>query len=398
MNTVKEVAVNLPQTSTCCGECADCKPVEIRIYGSRDSETTLLHEHIGAALFAFPVKHRITAVLAPEEIAARNLSALPALEIDGQVFCEGIVPDISVLIQYFEEHYLEHVKLWQLKHLLTPVDMSPGSASTLRYAYAMATELDSELDVVYAMDSIFEGVRASATGFLSGYNKTMQIELDNFIEGTLFNPEHNGDAGHRLTGPKVSSKVIYGFPDAAITGISSHYDLIIIGATGRNATGKTLFGSISTEVSKSARCPVLVVPVNSEFYGFKNLVYACDFNSLNPLNVIKTSAFAKRFGSQIHFIHVGTTLEDPERLELQVANIRKLFGSEQDFDFQHLIGDQVVDQLYDYAVSHRVDALVFVTHQRRFWENLLHRSVTTDAVAGAHLPILVLHLEDTAAE
>jgi hypothetical protein len=79
MNTVKEVAVNLPQTSTCCGECADCKPVEIRIYGSRDSETTLLHEHIGAALFAFPVKHRITAVLAPEEIAARNLSALPAL-------------------------------------------------------------------------------------------------------------------------------------------------------------------------------------------------------------------------------------------------------------------------------------------------------------------------------
>ena len=274
--------------------------------------------------------------------------------------------------------------------------MSPGSASTLRYAYAMANALGSELDVVYAMDSIFEGVRASATGFLSGYNKTMQTELESFIEGTLFNPAHNGDAAHRLTGPKVSPKVIYGFPDAAITGISAHYDLIVIGATGRNATGKTIFGSISTEVSKNAHCPVLVVPVNSEFYGFENLVYACDFNALNPLNVIKTSAFAKRFNSKIHFIHVGTTLDDPELLALQVANIRKLFGSEQSFDFQHLIGEQVVDQLYDYAVSHRVDALVFVTHQRRFWENLLHRSVTTDAVAGAHLPILVLHLEDTA--
>jgi nucleotide-binding universal stress UspA family protein len=50
--------------------------------------------------------------------------------------------------------------------------------------------------------------------------------------------------------------------------------------------------------------------------------------------------------------------------------------------------------LYEYAFYHRIDLIVFVTHHRKFWENILHKSVTNSALLTSDLPILVIHSDD----
>ncbi|MCY7329003.1 MAG: hypothetical protein LH618_10670, partial [Saprospiraceae bacterium] len=81
---------------------------------------------------------------------------------------------------------------------------------------------------------------------------------------------------------------------------------------------------------------------------------------------------------------------------------RKLFEAsyhqsqaEQPFLFSKMVGEDVMGALYDYSLFHRIELLVFVTHQRNAWENILHRSVTREAALSTdYLPILIIHSDD----
>ncbi len=272
-----------------------------------------------------------------------------------------------------------------------PVDLSDESGNTLRFAWEMAKTTNSDLEVVYVMDSIFEGSRASSSGFLSGYGKTMQSELDTFIKTVL--PEWGDES---VLQPDVTSKVLFGFPDATLLEYSKKCDFMVIGATGRSGFSKRMLGSVSAEVSRTSHCPVLLVPHDAVWYGFKDLVYASDFESLDPLRVVQAAAFATKIGGQISFVHVGPANESNEPIlqEKFRVIISLLPPALRKTTMVKIVGDSVMDSLYDYTASHKADLLVFVTHERRFWENLLHKSITTEALSDARLPMLVIHDED----
>jgi nucleotide-binding universal stress UspA family protein len=59
-----------------------------------------------------------------------------------------------------------------------------------------------------------------------------------------------------------------------------------------------------------------------------------------------------------------------------------------------MVSENVVEALYEYAFYHRIDLLVFVTHHRSFWDNILHKSITNEVLASSDLPLLVIHSDD----
>ena len=61
------------------------------------------------------------------------------------------------------------------------------------------------------------------------------------------------------------------------------------------------------------------------------------------------------------------------------------------FLFSKMVGDDVVEQLNEYAFRNGIDLMVFVTHHRSFWETLMHKSITRKALLGAGLPMLIMH-------
>jgi K+-sensing histidine kinase KdpD len=58
-----------------------------------------------------------------------------------------------------------------------------------------------------------------------------------------------------------------------------------------------------------------------------------------------------------------------------------------------MVSDDIAGALYEYAFYHRIGLLVFVTHQRNFWENILHKSITNVALLSSDLPLLIMHSE-----
>lgn len=374
----------------------------IKIFGEPSAQQRQLKDNIERALGVLPLATQVQEVSEPNAIAASGVTATPALSLDGIVVAEGQVPSVGELTYFLENRNLLKSKLYRIRSLTVPVDLSSGAEQALRYAYGLATALDVDsLEVLYVMDRIFEGERPSSSGFLSGYKKMMQQELDTFIEKTLTEigvaypparaPRAPGENAGGSTLP-VRSIVRYGFPDTTIIEYSRDTDLIVMGTTGRGSLGRKLFGSISLEVSKHAHAPVLLVPTNCIFLSFDNILYASNFDSLDPERIRQAAAFARRFAAQLHFVHVGKPGEKGVELEQKLFRINYEHAEpERPFIFSSMVGDDIVEQLYEYSVAKRIDLLVFVTHQRTFWETIVHHSITRDVLFDAFTPVLILH-------
>lgn len=396
-----------PNPETCTGSCQGCGNLHIKVFGRHDAAARLLGERVRLAADQIAIEIKILEIADPIAIQIYGIQVLPALMIEGELVLQGFVPSATEIARLMKNKDLFKSKLFHLQTLSVAVDMSDVSANALCFAWKVARRMDCNLEIVYAMDSIFEGTVPSASGFLSGYSKTMHNELDTFIAdnlkslGVLYLPPSKfpGEPGRLIDSmekvPTITSKVIYGAPDVALREYSRNIDFLVLGATGRGGIGKKLFGSVSAEVSRSAHCPVLFVSKEAEFRGFENILYASDFDSLNALSVQQTVSFARRFEAQLHFVHVGPGAE--KSLEEQRERFEASFGEsgyEKPFVFSKMVSDDIVGGLFEYAFYHRIDLLVFVTHQRSFWENILHKSVTNEVLTSSDIPILIIHSDD----
>jgi nucleotide-binding universal stress UspA family protein len=358
------------------------------------------------ALEACAMEAKVVETSESIDIQANGVTALPALMVEGVVLSEGVVPSVAELVDLLTHQSLLKSKLFRLRTISVPVDMSPVAANTLRFAWKIAGQLGINLEVVFAMDSIFESGVPSASGFLSGYQTTMKTELDVFIGESLTElgvhyqppskyPQETVGSAESKSWPEIRSKVIYGAPDIALVAYSKEADLIVMGTTGRGNIGKKFFGSVSIEVSKNSYCPVIFIPKEAEFRGFQHIVYASDFDSLKTLSVRQAVSFAKRFDGQIHFVHVGPGGE--KGLESQRKIFEADYGAstpDRPFIFSKMVSEDIAGALYEYAFYHHIDLLVFVTHQRTFWDNILHKSITNVALLSSDLPVLVIHADD----
>jgi nucleotide-binding universal stress UspA family protein len=405
---MKEIATIQPlNAGACTGNCQGCGKLHIKIFGAHDTTSRLLGARVRLALDAAQMDGKVLEIADPIAIQAEGISLLPALMIEGKVVLQGLVPNVHEIARLMKNRELFNSKIFHLRTISVAVDMSDVSANALTFAWKIAERMESKLEIVYAMDSIFEGTVPSASGFLSSYSKTMQTELDGFVAETLrpmgvsyvpagrFAGEPGGITTKTAEQMRVSSRVIYGAPDVALVEYSKKIDLLVMGATGRGGLGKKLFGSVSVEVSKASHCPVLFVSKEAEFRGFGNILYASDFDSLNPLSIQQTVAFGRRFDAQIHFVHVGPGGE--KNLEEQKERFEASFGEsgyDKPFIFSKMVSENVVEALYEYAFYHRIDLLVFVTHHRSFWDNILHKSITNEVLASSDLPLLVIHSDD----
>ncbi len=405
---MKELAIiGQADTEVCAGQCQGCGKIHIKLFGAHNESSRLLERRVREALESIAMDAKVLEIADPIAIEANGISALPALMIEGKLVLQGVVPSVPEIALLMKNKDLLNSKLFHLRTISVAIDMSEVSANVLSFAWKIASRMESDLEIVYAMDSIFEGATPSASGFLSSYGKAMQSELDTFIaenmriNGVNYVPpaKFAGAPSELPTSenkqPHISSKVIYGAPDVALREYSRHTDLLVMGATGRGGIGKKLFGSVSVEVSRGAHCPVLFVSKEAEFKGFENVLYASDFDSLNALSVQQTVSFAKRFDGQIHFVHVGPGGE-PD-LEAQRERFEASFGESgyrKPFIFSKMVSEDIVGALYEYAFYHRIDLFVFVTHHRAFWDNILHKSVTSEVLSTTDIPILVIHSDD----
>ncbi|MDX2135108.1 MAG: universal stress protein [Saprospiraceae bacterium] len=379
----------------------------IHIYGTGDAKMRALKNNLSLALTEYPLNSHLEDVSEYNRIYTSGVTQPPALVINGEILCEGVVPSVGEIVKLLRNRHLMRSKLFKLRRMVVPVDMSQASENALIYACKLAHLFQASVEVVYCMDSIFEGSVPSPSGVLANYKNTMQEELDHFVQQVadrekLDCPTTTVGNGHQEPGNTVAgirTRIAFGFPEDVLIDLSRNTDMMVMGTLGKGNISRKLFGSVSVSVSKHAHCPVLLVPPQSQFRGFSDILYASNFESLEALTIKQTVAFARRFNSQLHFVHVGRPGEEGVDLEKKLFEINYIYADpEMPFLFSKVTGEDVVESLHEYAFHHHIGLFVFVTHHRSFWDNLLHHSISKDMLLHTGIPVLIIHSDSDSKE
>lgn len=273
-----------------------------------------------------------------------------------------------------------------IQKILVAVDFSKGSAAALRYAEALAGELDiRELRIVHIFTPQTVATGDAMTAVPVG--ELMDAREDALNEFLKTQPTP--------TGIRRSSELLLGFPSDKLVEESKQYDLLVLGATGDADVLESVFGSIASEVAQKAACPVLLVPKGAVFHPYRHLLYASSSLSLSRRAVLKLMDFNELFRARIHFVHVnGDDAESRREREKLFAPLFNNPDPEFAFEIVEVTAGSVREGLVTYMQANRIDLAVMVTEHRGFWEALFHKSATKQMILHPEVPVLVFHTKE----
>jgi nucleotide-binding universal stress UspA family protein len=203
----------------------------------------------------------------------------------------------------------------KIERILCPVDFTPESEEALRYAVALARVYEARLMLCHC------GARRQPGAPDGERDKTQRPP------GGVFE-----DALARHLGMTDFSQLDWeGFllegddPGALITHAAAEHraDLIVMRSR-RRPHAAALLGSTAEAVCRTAPCSVLVThPREREWVGFsagdvclERVLVAHDFSDRSELGLQYGASLAKRFGAELHLLHV---LREPESAAPELA-------------------------------------------------------------------------------
>ena len=137
--------------------------------------------------------------------------------------------------------------------------------------------------------------------------------------------------------------------------------------------------------------PVLAVPHQATFQGFKNMVFATDFENKDIDSIGLLIEVAKHFNSHIEVVHIMEADNKAQAKQDQFDDYRRhiteQYGYEK-MDFKLLQWDKVEQRLSIFLKESDADLLALVSKSRSFVDRLFTSSLTKKMAYHTHIPLL----------
>jgi nucleotide-binding universal stress UspA family protein len=143
-----------------------------------------------------------------------------------------------------------------IKTIVCPTDFSECSEAALVVALDLALKLGSKIELVHVLQiPIYVGWEDSPAGLaasqqLLGESRT---RVQKQLEASAAKVAEQGVA--------ITVQQLEGTPHVKIAELSQQADLVVLGTHGRTGLPHLLLGSVAERVVRTARCPVMTVPL-----------------------------------------------------------------------------------------------------------------------------------------
>jgi nucleotide-binding universal stress UspA family protein len=276
-----------------------------------------------------------------------------------------------------------------MKTILCPVDFSANSVNAVHYASALNKKLKARLILLHAYET---PVLYSDPAFLP-----VQFDAEYMHDAAkkklkAFHKKVFGTGGR-----DVEMILQQGLASSRIVeiAIEKKAELIVMAVTGTDAGERVFMGSNSSRVIKEAPCMVLLVPHKAKWDGLEKIVYATDLSIDNLTHAKEIIPVAKKFGSEILFLHIErTTLARNEAAMKNVTDqIKKLIPYAKKSGY--ICSDDSVTEGIDYFLKHhKADCLAVYKRHRNILQEIYKPSISKKVSLHATVPLLVIHEKD----
>lgn len=283
----------------------------------------------------------------------------------------------------------------KIRNIIVATDFSATARNAFQYAKHLAEVLDAHITVVHVNEYFMPGDEVVVT-------PTADMEITRLTNESMAmfiaEDEEDGSQGTVMVRNRVKTRILKGDLLEHLVNLSKYddTDLIVIGMTGSDDFLSKIIGATSMETANKAHCPVILVPRAAKWRGLSTIMYASNYDATTPKMIEEVTSFARTVQASIHFVHIADANEAAGREETEISWEELFPATEpgQAFEVHAIYGQDKIKELKQYAESHNIDLLAFVSKQRNFWEKLIHKSVTENVALSSDIPMMVVHLHD----
>ncbi len=278
-----------------------------------------------------------------------------------------------------------------MKNILLPIDNSPLSELSARYAYYFAKAYKMSIHSLHTyLVPILEPTPTSG-----GVVKAMNDEI---VNDQLFKQSDFAKKLHEIARQMDAQNV-------PINHIIEHefllesimeqvdegeIDLVISGTRGAKGILGKLFGSKSSKIAEIVDCDVLIVPENAPKPNFKKIGFAFDLFNATPALMEVLLNMAEQFKAELRLIHVRDNgIPVTKEMMNQLKDASWMASRLNRVKLEIIDGRNIPKNLMQYAENNDLDLLVMVHYERDLLEQLFLSSYSKEVAKKTNIPLLI---------
>ena len=274
-----------------------------------------------------------------------------------------------------------------MKKILFPTDFSETANNAFLYALNLAKSIDAQVYVlhVYELPMITGSLSA---GLIQNVYETVEL-------GSFENFKDNIPQLRQIAADNELSDIPLKFilEEGNFLYIlretieEESVDFVVMGTNGNSGFERFLFGSNTINTITSMKIPILSVPQELSFKGFKNIGFTTIFDQKDKDALKNLIEIANRHQAKIHCMHVSKdgkfnqqVLEDWKD---QFANDPVVFEIYNDAD--------PTNAVLDFIKEKQIDLLTVVSRNKGFFDNIFSPGFTKRIANKNITPLFVFH-------
>ncbi|MDC6351330.1 universal stress protein [Zeaxanthinibacter sp. PT1] len=272
-----------------------------------------------------------------------------------------------------------------MKKIIISTDFSSNAENAIQYALQLFA---NEKCAFYLLNAVkppvhFEQYTWHGSPEPSNQEKSLEqlTALVERLSNTTKNPEH-------LFIPHSAMNNVSGEIKELVQ--KEQIDIIVMGKQGTTGAKHILFGSNTTEVIRSLKCPVITVPADYEYNAPKHILFATDLEITYGNELLKELQFlATHHQSQIAVLHIKSASGLSEQQENNKEVLDEVLGNI-DHRFHLISHKDFRTAINDFQAEHHIDFLAMVKNKHTFIERLFLSSNIKQIGLRMSVPFMVL--------
>lgn len=361
--------------------------LSIELYSVRSFLGSALKSRLEDALALNSLPYKVREINNVDDFIRAGLPSVPALKIGDKViehnskisFEETIQKAIDVIMDA-SNHFI-----------LVPVDFTPESLHALHYARLIASKMGIGLLITHVHEPLFDPMTGTAL------DAEMMKRNDERLKQLVL--ELGWD--HYKTNDHVPVKTRFATGDivSQLHDIARHTacSMVIMSTRSEDSLYKRIMGSVSTRLSRQALKPVIVVPPGAEIRFPDKVVVGLSEQVLKEDALASILAFGGDHQMQLEFVMAAN--EEDNFGAVKAALHEKLIQSNVEQSRFNIVKipfekGRIHEALTAYAGEANAGMLLLVTAHRNLIANLMHHSVSKNALLQPALPLMIIHTGD----
>lgn len=175
--------------------------------------------------------------------------------------------------------------------------------------------------------------------------------------------------------------------------IDQYHPLFVVMGMASKSVDQDLLGNTTTTAIHKLPVPILAVPRNAIFNGFKKILYACDKKrGIHQKVLDNVRLIAHEMGAEVEVFYVN---DEMDKLLTETRHEQPLFQHELanlHISYKDVFSTRIIESIKEELEQSQADLLIMVPYRYGFWNSLVHRSKTRMMAYGSNIPLLSIPL------